>query len=409
MGGKLALGSEHTVLNPQTMQRGTGAPLHPFTAAHALNLETSLGRSLSLADTPSRMFIKNKSFESIPSPVSAQRVFPDSQAAAVPQIEKSLEPTLKPPGKLPGPRGKERGCHNLTMDRGRSPQFPHLRKETPKPCSPLSLRESAQQALPGGRGGNCHQPRVRGRAAHSGPGPLARAVAAPLPGLRVRPQGNGGHTELSSRAPAPLAPGAPVRGTGPLPGARPARRARCAPAAGHSPSGGPAAPPRPGGTAAVSSSGNSSGSSARAAQGQPRPATPMEGAAAAGRDGGARAASAAAAPGGVCGRPARRALTPPARPRPAPEPRPHFHTVLRGPPLPAPSLPPHGPGGGGAAAVAGGRLSAWRGWARRAARPPPRRPPPQTRCSRTAAALRPAESLVRRRLAASSNLTRSLL
>lgn len=60
MGEKLTLGSENTILNPQTMQRGNGAPLHPFTAAHPLNLETGLGRSLSLADTPSRMLIKNK-------------------------------------------------------------------------------------------------------------------------------------------------------------------------------------------------------------------------------------------------------------------------------------------------------------------------------------------------------------
>lgn len=142
-------------------------------------------------------------------------------------------------------------------------------------------------------------------------------------GGRTRALGGTGATRALADQPAPLKDlGVPSRRQPRL------HRARCDPAAGHSPSGSPGARPQPGGKAAVSSS-SSSGSSARAAPGQPRPATPMEGTAAAGRGDGARA-STAEAPGGVYGRPARRALTPPARPRLAPEPRPHFHTVLPG-------------------------------------------------------------------------------
>lgn len=202
------------------------------------------------------------------------------------------------------------------------------------------------------------------------------------------------------RAPAaqPRGPGPPGSGTqDSLPGAGPA----CAlpgatPAAGHSPSGGPGARPQQGGRAVVSSS-SSSGSSTRAAPGQPRPATPMEGAAAAGRGGGARASTVETL-GGVCGRPARCALTPPARPRLAPEPRPHFHTVLPGrgglrggsaAPTGPPSFPLPASGAGGAAAVARRRLSAWRG------RAPSTRTGPGTKlaCSRTPTHSNPQKAL----------------
>lgn len=144
------------------------------------------------------------------------------------------------------------------------------------------------------------------------------------------PRGIGATCSSSSPAqPTPLG-STPLGDPGPPYWRRPRLHpARCDPAAGHLPSRGPGARPRLGRTAAVSSSGSSSGSGARAAPGGPRPETPMKGAAAADRGGGARA-SVTEVPGGVCGRPARCALTPLARPRPAPEPRPHFHTVLPG-------------------------------------------------------------------------------
>lgn len=51
MGEKLSLGSKHTILSSQMVQREKKAPhpnsRNPFITAHPLNLETGLGRSIS--------------------------------------------------------------------------------------------------------------------------------------------------------------------------------------------------------------------------------------------------------------------------------------------------------------------------------------------------------------------------
>lgn len=49
-GGKLALGSEHTMLCSQTVQSGNGFGT-PSTSAHPLHLEVGLGLSISWVDT----------------------------------------------------------------------------------------------------------------------------------------------------------------------------------------------------------------------------------------------------------------------------------------------------------------------------------------------------------------------
>lgn len=185
----------------------------------------------------------------------------------------------------------------------RGPQFPHRHKEeldleTPMPSYLLNRRESDQQALSG-----VPEQLRPGRELSSAPGPrLGRSTQAlglsPRQWWRLgpdsgrEPPGNGSHAS-SAAQPAPL--GDLGLSSRRWPRLRPAR---CDPAAGHSPSSSPGARPRPGERAAVSSS----SSSAPAAPGQLRPATPMEGAAA-GRGDGARA-STVEAPGGVCRRPA---------------------------------------------------------------------------------------------------------
>lgn len=268
-------------------------------------------------------------------------MFPDPEPAPVRTRGTLWKPTLTPTDGPAPEEGSSKAAPTSRTCRGRGLRFPV--------CADEERGRPTQRAA--GPAGNCHQPGSEAE-------PPAQAVVAPWPGRRVRPPGARGPRGARQPSPGPARAARPRRGT----------PARCAPrlrGAGTHPLAAPGRGPGRAGRRRSAAAAAAAAAAPGPSRGGRGPTPPWMA-----RRLRAEAARAAAAPGGVCGRPARRALTPPARPRPSPEPRPHFHTVLPGPGRAArgqcrPSRPPpfslRALGGGGAAAVAGGRLSAWPG------------------------------------------------